>query len=142
MAGLEGLRVGNAAAVSREDLIARLEQTGQIVVWSASRPRSASNSSTSRNESEYRRYQRTAQIISSGAVCRHLKISGRIVFFTISSGYQPAVRQSCNTSGAGARRDEMRDSMNRSIGKRRFWLNSRIVSFWLARSCERVETRR
>ena len=27
MAGLEGLRVGNAAAVSREALIARLEQT-------------------------------------------------------------------------------------------------------------------
>lgn len=25
----------------------------------------------------------------------------------------------------------MRDSMNRSIGKRRFWLNSRIVSFSL-----------
>ena len=34
----------------------------------------------------------------------------------------------------------MRDSMNWSIGKRRFWLNSRIASFWLARSCERVET--
>ena len=32
--------------------------------------------------------------------------------------------------------------MNWSIGKRRFWLNSRIASFWLARSCERVETRR
>jgi len=33
--------------------------------------------------------QRTAQRISSGAVCRHLKIDGRIAFFTISSGYQP-----------------------------------------------------
>ena len=40
------------------------------------------------------------------------------------------------------RSNEMRDSMNWSIGKRRFWLNSRIASFWLARSCERVETRR
>ena len=40
------------------------------------------------------------------------------------------------------RRDEIRDSMNWSIGKRRFWLNSRIAGFWLARSCERVETRR
>ena len=38
--------------------------------------------------------------------------------------------------------DEIRDSMNWSIGNRRFWLNSRIASFWLARSCERVETRR
>ena len=36
-----------------------------------------------------RRYPRTAQRISSGSVCRHLKIAGRIVFFMISSGYQP-----------------------------------------------------
>ena len=43
---------------------------------------------------------------------------------------------------SGLWRNEMRDSMNWSIGKRRFWLNSRIASFWLARSCERVETRR
>ena len=43
----------------------------------------------SRNESEYRRYQRTAQRINSGSVCLHLKIAGRIVFFMISSGYQP-----------------------------------------------------
>ena len=42
-----------------------------------------------RNESEYRRYQRTAQRISSGSVCRHLKIAGRIIFFMISSSYQP-----------------------------------------------------
>ena len=35
------------------------------------------------------RYQRTAQTISSGAVCRYLKITGRIAFFMISSGYQP-----------------------------------------------------
>ena len=27
-------------------------------------------------------------------------------------------------------RDEIRDSMNWSIGNRRFWLNSRIASFW------------
>ena len=61
----------------------------QIVVRSASSPRSLSNSSTSRNESEYRRYQRTAQRISSGSVCRHLKIAGRIAFFMICSGYPP-----------------------------------------------------
>src|SRR5215831_17993934 len=59
-----------------------------MVVWSASRPRSISNSSTSRSESEYRRYQRTAQRISSGAVCRHLKIAGRVACFTVFSGYQ------------------------------------------------------
>ena len=44
-----------------------------------------SNSSTSRNESEYRRYQRTAHRISSGSVCRHLKIAGRIACFMIAS---------------------------------------------------------
>ena len=44
-------------------------------------------SSTSRNESEYRRHQRTAHRISPGSVCRHLNIAGRIAFFMISSGY-------------------------------------------------------
>ena len=53
------------------------------------KPRSLSSSSTSRNDSEYRRYQRTAHRIRSGSVCRHLKIAGRIAFVTISSGYQP-----------------------------------------------------
>ena len=70
-------------------------------MWSAFRPRALSSSSTSRNESEYRRYQRTAQRISSGSVCRHLKIAGRIVFFMISSGYPPPSGQSCNTTGPG-----------------------------------------
>ena len=42
----------------------------------------------------------------------------------------------------GLLRDETRDSMNWLTVTRRFWLNSRIASFWLARSCERVETRR
>ena len=33
--------------------------------------------------------QRMAQRITSGAVCRHLNITGRDAFFTILSGYQP-----------------------------------------------------
>ena len=39
MAGLEGLRVGNAAAVSREALIARLERTatGGVFQWEGNR---------------------------------------------------------------------------------------------------------
>ena len=39
MAGLEGLRVGSAAAVSREALIARLEQTGAsgVFQWEGNR---------------------------------------------------------------------------------------------------------
>ena len=39
MAGLEGLRVGNAAAVSREALIARLEQTtaSGVFQWEGNR---------------------------------------------------------------------------------------------------------
>ena len=47
------------------------------------------HSSTSRSDSEHRRYQRTAQRISSGAVCRHLNIAGRVAFFTIFAAYQP-----------------------------------------------------
>ena len=47
------------------------------------------HSSTSRSDSEHRRYQRTAQRISSGAVCRHLNIAGRVAFFTIFTAYQP-----------------------------------------------------
>ena len=61
----------------------------KIVVSSAFRPRSTNSSSTSRDESDYRRHQRTLQRLSSGSVCRHLKITGRIAFFMISSGYQP-----------------------------------------------------
>jgi len=40
-------------------------------------PRSMSNSSTSRYESENRRYQRTAQTMISGSKCRHLNSAGR-----------------------------------------------------------------
>ena len=61
-------------------------------------PRSLSSSSTLRNESEYRRYQRTAQRISSGSVCRYLKIVGRIAFFNDLFRLPAAVRQSCNTT--------------------------------------------
>ena len=81
-------RVDYAAGVS----LRRSNSAGLIwpsVVWSSSKPRSLSSSSTSPNESEYRRYQRTAHRISSGSVCRHLKIAGRIAFVTISSGCQP-----------------------------------------------------
>ena len=60
-----------------------------MVVWPASRPRSRSSSSTSRNESADRRYQRTAHTISSGSVCRHVTIAGRIAGLMISSGYPP-----------------------------------------------------
>ena len=60
-----------------------------ITTLTVFRPRSLSRSSTSRNEREYRSYPRTAQRISSGSVCRHLKIAGRIVFCMISSSYQP-----------------------------------------------------
>ena len=78
------MRHGAFAHVDRKNF-----PSAQMVVWSASRPRSRSSSSTSRNESEYRRYQRTAHRISPGSVCRHLNIAGRIAFFMISSGYQP-----------------------------------------------------
>ena len=41
-------------------------------------PRSSRSSSTSRYDNEYRRYQRTAQRMSAGSLCRHLKIAGRV----------------------------------------------------------------
>src|SRR6266702_2115582 len=48
------------------------------------------SSSTSRNDNEYRRYQRTAQRMSAGSVCRHLKIVGRVAisrfFHVVSPG--------------------------------------------------------
>jgi len=47
------------------------------------------NSSTSRSESEYRRYSRSAQRISSGALCCHLKIAGRVACLTVSACYEP-----------------------------------------------------
>ena len=50
-------------------------------------------SSPSRNESESRRYQRTAHRISSGSVCRHVKIAGRMACFTLCSGYQPPLAE-------------------------------------------------
>jgi len=45
-----------------------------------------SSSSTSRSDSEYRKYQRTAHRIQTGSVCRHLKIAGRVPF---SGSLQP-----------------------------------------------------
>ena len=93
----------------------------QIVVWSAFRPRSLSSSSTSRNESEYRRYRRTAQRISSGSVCRHLKIAGRIVFFMIASGYQaPSAKVATEPSCAFSRRFAVRWKMLAPFQRSRF----------------------
>ena len=43
------------------------------------------------DHARYRRYQRTAQRMTSGAVCRHLKIAGRVTSFMVSSGYQLAL---------------------------------------------------
>ena len=59
-----------------------------MVVWSATRLRSTSSSSTSRSESEYRRYQRTAHRMNTGSVCPPLKIAGRGAFSTIAPAYQ------------------------------------------------------
>jgi hypothetical protein len=47
-----------------------------------------SNSSTSRYESENRRYQRTAQTIISGSKCRHLNSAGRGLIMEYTAAYQ------------------------------------------------------
>ena len=66
--------------------------------------------------------QRTAQTISSGSVCRHLKISGRTAFFTISSGYQPPPAQVAthppdrHDSAAAGRLQIVRDLYSEAYG--------------------------
>ena len=53
-----------------------------------------------RGQRRHRRRPRTAQRISSGSVCRHLKMAGRIAFFTICSGLPAAAGQSRNAAKA------------------------------------------
>ena len=60
----------------------------QMVVWSAGRARSISNSSASRYESESRKYHRTAQTIISGSKCRHLNSAGRSLIMEYAARYQ------------------------------------------------------
>jgi hypothetical protein len=53
--------------------------------------------SSGTSDREYRRYQRTAQRMSAGSVCRHLKIVGRLAisrFFHVVS----RAHGSCNTT--------------------------------------------
>src|ERR1700745_439729 len=69
-----------------------------MVVWSAAKPRSTSNSSTSRYERENRRYQRTAQTINSGSKCRHLNSAGRGLVMEYPAAYQTRAFSSCNTA--------------------------------------------
>ena len=70
----------------------------QMVVWSAGRPRSMINSSTSRYESENRRYQRTAQTITSGSKCRHLNNASRGWIMGYTADYQIRSLSFCNTA--------------------------------------------
>src|SRR6266478_3336538 len=69
-----------------------------MVVWSAGRHRSMSNSSTSRYESENRRYQRTAQTMISGSKCRHLHSAGRGLIMEYTAAYQTRSLSFCNTA--------------------------------------------
>ena len=68
------------------------------MTWSACRPRSASNSSTSRYESEKRKYQPTASRIISGSNWRHLNRPATEGARTISAQLIRPLLQSCNTS--------------------------------------------
>src|SRR5260370_3047630 len=62
-------------------------------------PRSSKSSSTSRYESEKRRYQPTAMRINRGSNCRHLNSTGRDL--VTSPPYQHWIHQSCNTAVTG-----------------------------------------
>jgi hypothetical protein len=57
-----------------------------------------SNSSTSRYESENRRYQRTAQTMTSGSKCRHLNSAGRGLIMGYTAAYQTRSLSFCNTA--------------------------------------------
>ena len=57
-----------------------------------------SNSSTSRYESENRRYQRTAQTMISGSKCRHLNSAGRVLIMEHTAAYQTRSLSFCNTA--------------------------------------------
>jgi hypothetical protein len=61
----------------------------------AFRPRSVKISSTSRYDSEYRKYRRTAQRIKTGSLCRHLGSLASLPL-RVPSGYQPAQWLCCN----------------------------------------------
>ena len=72
-----------------------------MVVWSASRPRSRSSSSTSRNESEYRRYQRTAHTNQLGLGLSPLEDRRSDCLLHDLFRLPAAVGQSCNTTFRG-----------------------------------------
>ena len=57
-----------------------------------------SNSSTSRYESENRRYQPTAQTIMSGSKCRHLNSAGNGLIMRCPAAYQTRSLSFCNTA--------------------------------------------
>jgi hypothetical protein len=66
----------------------------------------------SRSDSEYRRYQRTAQRMSAGSVCRHLKIVGRIAISRFFHVVSRGAYGSCNTTCGNRSSDfQGRDSL-------------------------------
>src|ERR1700681_2785059 len=71
----------------------------QTVTWSTKSPRSPRSSSTSRYDSEKRKYQPTASRIISGSNWRHLNRPATEGARTISAQLIKALLQSCNTSG-------------------------------------------
>src|SRR5271157_5530629 len=73
----------------------------KIAAWSTKSPRSARSSSTSRYDSEKRKYQPTASRIISGSNWRHLNRPATEGARTISAQLIKALLQSCNTSRLG-----------------------------------------
>src|SRR5882757_8120681 len=69
-----------------------------MVTWSTKSPRSARSSSTSRYDSEKRKYQPTANRIISGSNWRHLNRPATEGARTISAQLIRPLLQTCNTS--------------------------------------------
>jgi len=81
----------------------------KIAAWSTKSPRSARSSSTSRYDSEKRKYQPTASRIISGSNWRHLNRPATEGARTISAQLIKALLQSCNTSREIPRQDKTQE---------------------------------
>ena len=81
-----------------------LQSLSSHSLWSTKSPRSARSSSTSRYDSEKRKYQPTANRIISGSNWRHLNRPATEGARTISTQLIKALLQSCNTSILSAMR--------------------------------------
>ena len=74
-------------------------------------------------------YRRTAQRISAGSGCRHLKIAGRIAFFMISSGYPPPPPKVATQPIHATTLSNASSSINRRLRREKVLLSARRLAY-------------